>query len=1408
MINFNLQTLNYIFSLCLIVLLSGCSDLSDVGNQKDTAPVADAAVIGAVLTTGGGTKVYSVRAGSEVLLSGKDSEGYDDPILQFNWKQIDSSDINVTLVERTRNSRVFRVPDVIETTELKIQLTVVDADGRSATDIVTIRVEPASDNDRFLQFPLSTSNKYTVIPVLKNGYSVTEAMELTVERRVLVNYADRNSTDGEANRPVELEVGETLTKSTTFPQIESVEWQSTQAAKLHYEFPHFSFVYPNVDIDDINTLFEVNNRDKLLDLFALNSLSSYTNHVLVFNEGVCTDTLNEIIACEDAFQLLTLNVNEKIIDFDNGISSTISFELLGDDNPEDITQQAFETKDSALAYYAAVDPDDRRTTLSDWLVNAGFTDASGNSILQEDQYAKGLYLNNYDLGFGREMYIRVDETTGNVYSYVLNYPGLEASLKKLKPLATVAMEFSPPDQDASQPQFVKFFTFVPDELGDQTRVLTFNFDGRGEKTVPSVCLSCHGGRPKPLNEDGTYPDNGDVNGSFMPWDLDSFLYTKAIDPKQVDPDVNSNEFSAEQLDLYSRASQEAQLRAMNEAALATYVVEPDRFKETKELIHGWYGSDDVESLSLPENDFDGSYVLKGWEGQETLYHEGFAQYCRACHMQGYGTERFGDFEKFEKVKDKIQSLVFAEGLMPLARLTADRFWVSYHGETSAASAFADYFELDSSEQKPGTPVIRITGGDIITALSSSSREALLSDGQLSPSSPILNQETVRVDASSSLNTDAYSWSITTKPENSQAELIGATTATPSFKVDQPGEYRLSVFGTNTIGSSEPVEILVDAEPLNPKQEVAGPASLMENGTLNIDSSILKFSDIDSDASEIVFTITVAPEHGQILLEGSLQTQFTQQDIDDNKVTYQHDGAEFASDSFRFIVTDDTNETESEESFLFSLSVLATNDEPLLTMNEVFSAGEGQSAPIQASNLTYSDADHAADEVIYTLLTAPANGEARLNNFALDTAVFSRFTQLNINQGELTYLHDGTETTSDSFTYSVADITGAVGSAGSEFNISVTSVADTPTVVLEAVSVTTGRSTSLSGAVIAGTAPNGNRSESIQVFDDDSAAVDISLRVTTLPSEGSLELDGVTVDTSTMFTMADVVANLLVYSSSQDVSATNPVADTFRFEVLNAGLPVLDLQGSELIDGSGVGDIVLEITTTAATDGPVITASTITLSGLSILTNNAIETWGSGATGNSVTVTNVMINVEDSDNTAASGFTYTLTSLPSTGTLALSGTELSISDTFTQQNINNGELVFTNTLSATALQVSDSFDIDVIDNESITAAKSITITKQVALANDVRKVFKLLVADGVTSCSDCHSPSNGCGIGALDAPCWLNGDGTVNSSNLSDLSPVTNLYLYPSSDNHGGGNLMSNGDLHYEILEACVNGGCF
>ncbi|HAX85517.1 MAG TPA: hypothetical protein DCY91_04425, partial [Cyanobacteria bacterium UBA11370] len=120
----------------------------------------------------------------------------------------------------------------------------------------------------------------------------------------------------------------------------------------------------------------------------------------------------------------------------------------------------------------------------------------------------------------------------------------------------------------------------------------------------------------------------------------------------------------------------------------------------------------------------------------------------------------------------------------------------------------------------------------------------------------------------------------------------------------------------------------------------------------------------------------------------------------------------------------------------------TNDAPGLTLNQGLTVNEAATATITAAKLKVTDADNTATQLIYTLTDLPDRGTLRLNGTALQ--LNHTFTQSDIDNNKITYQHNGSETTSDSFHFSVSD--GAGGIINSTiFNITVNRVNDTPTV---------------------------------------------------------------------------------------------------------------------------------------------------------------------------------------------------------------------------------------------------------------------------------------------------------------------------------------------------------------------------
>jgi VCBS repeat-containing protein len=127
-----------------------------------------------------------------------------------------------------------------------------------------------------------------------------------------------------------------------------------------------------------------------------------------------------------------------------------------------------------------------------------------------------------------------------------------------------------------------------------------------------------------------------------------------------------------------------------------------------------------------------------------------------------------------------------------------------------------------------------------------------------------------------------------------------------------------------------------------------------------------------------------------------------------------------TDTFTHTMTDSGGLTSTTQ---ITITIEGANDE------QVFVPGAGQAFAensvgnvITSATLLTTDVDNTAAELVYTLNTIPVNGILRLNGVALN--ISDTFTQADVDSGLVTYDHDGSETNSDSFAFSVDDGVGA------------------------------------------------------------------------------------------------------------------------------------------------------------------------------------------------------------------------------------------------------------------------------------------------------------------------------------------------------------------------------------------------
>ena len=92
---------------------------------------------------------------------------------------------------------------------------------------------------------------------------------------------------------------------------------------------------------------------------------------------------------------------------------------------------------------------------------------------------------------------------------------------------------------------------------------------------------------------------------------------------------------------------------------------------------------------------------------------------------------------------------------------------------------------------------------------------------------------------------------------------------------------------------------------------------------------LDYNDAQEPPASVTYTITTAVAIGTLLLNGvarGLGSTFTQDDIDNSRLTYTHDGSETTATSFGFSVTDGVNPAVIGQSF--AITINAVNDLPV------------------------------------------------------------------------------------------------------------------------------------------------------------------------------------------------------------------------------------------------------------------------------------------------------------------------------------------------------------------------------------------------------------------------------------------------------------------------------------------------
>jgi fibronectin type 3 domain-containing protein len=864
----------------LFVLLASCGGGQSDGNKKadDLSPTADASIVGLAADTSGSEKSFSARANNEIMLTAKNSQPARTPILTFEWTQLEGPSVN--WVADSTDTRKFTAPNVRVATQLRFQLRVTDANKKSDTDTLTLNLIPSDDANQFLNNPSAPANQLRILVALQGGTSTGAADQaFTIKANYIAHWRNRLGVMDE----MQVHSG---TVSSSFPQNFSPAVNYTPFTEP--KNPVLSFDIRPINRDDINRSF--NDATNISRRLEASEISTASIEIQLEVEG--TPTVNfELFAIDSSGVLIpgpqiltplsstsTANIPsprlQKTQATNGALLQTWNNELSASLLSESIlVALGIPTKATANNYYLLLDPTAQFIQLKSWLTYAGFT-GTHEQLISDPSIAHAVYYNNYDLGYGRTAWMRKD-ANGNIFSYITNFPSAEAALSCRNDFSVFAMEYSNnPDPNGINPKIAKFYAFVPDKLtGHYVRTSTINIDGRGEKPIPEACAGCHQGFVT-NNQFATAAD-ADIGAKFLPFDVSGFLFGKAQNTQLIEPGFNPSQVTPQQIERHSKENLETAFRQFNLGVLSTYVANPSANTEAIRLIHGWYGdlnpnfvnqapttvnqkqdaiSQKLDPIGqLPNNPFNGNYVQPGWIGQENLYRNVYARYCRTCHTQFTNSSlNFASYTDFINNPNLIDQ-VFQQGLMPFSRLTMDRFWTPpANSGTSAANLLRTHLQglNQTVPTSPGLPVPRFSVSDPTPSTS----------------------QTIVLDATPSKFAKTYRWSLVA-PNGSNAQLNNTTGLTTSFTPDLGGvNYQIILTVTNEAGEEANFSQTISSANRIPVAEcfTANTSSLTSSGLLAsipVTSVITDLGDgglhINSVTQGSLGSVTISPD-GQTL----------------------------------------------------------------------------------------------------------------------------------------------------------------------------------------------------------------------------------------------------------------------------------------------------------------------------------------------------------------------------------------------------------------------------------------------------------------------------------------------------------------------------------------------------------------
>ncbi len=492
----------------------------------------------------------------------------------------------------------------------------------------------------------------------------------------------------------------------------------------------------------------------------------------------------------------------------------------------------------ARAYYKAVDPMGLRKTAQDYIALHGLDNPDVHVIFRDSKdlgYGRDMYMVSYpnpDLGCGGQImaFLVRNFSVQIVEGFAYGPVNLEGAIAEDLDyhVGTNAIEFGKGRSDmgdtCSDEPMTKFYTFEPDYSSPNAPHklrLKVDLDARGAKAMPQPCISCHGGKLRPLDRFGRFvamhanddvTQLGDTKARLQAFEVDTFEFSDEPGHRRQDYEDGLRKLNAAVYCTYPGSAGHPACNKHGGGVAAQADIGEWSGDFGREMLLGWYGDDGANNrLNKTGAKYNGKFVPTGWKptvggapvGADALFKKVIGPNCFVCHgkrgnelgsnsnISGEGKDLdFSDWNKFISHADEIERLVYDEGKMPMGLLNFQNFWNDPEKAELLASFIAPYVSNSSSFENRRVDA----QGDIILPGRIVARAG--------PDRITRQNAPITLNAQASLFATSYSWEVISAPNGAKVSLSSNSKMKVQFKADTDGDYKVRLTASSDDGGSK------------------------------------------------------------------------------------------------------------------------------------------------------------------------------------------------------------------------------------------------------------------------------------------------------------------------------------------------------------------------------------------------------------------------------------------------------------------------------------------------------------------------------------------------------------------------------------------------------------------------------